>query len=139
MIVSNGENEFMLSLKESTMKNRVFITSCLICVILSIQPVYAEMHSLSEIRLYGWHVTLEKVYDLNEMYQKNSNINKTAAVKFLIQRAGIQKEFMIIWKNFRDFMREVFWMKTDVMILRFMLEIQLHLMQIRMPRLPFFQ
>lgn len=61
-------------------------------VLIATQPVLAEVQDSSEIHLYGWYVTEEDIYDLNEMYQEDTHLEWKQAMEFLLERAGNYKK-----------------------------------------------
>ena len=69
------------------MRKRLFIIGLLLAVLCSKTLVYAKDENLWEMRLYGWYVMMDDIFDLNKLYQDNRNMSSIEASEFLAGRA----------------------------------------------------
>ena len=53
------------------MRKRLFIIGLLLAVLCSKTLVYAKDENLWEMRLYGWYVMMDDIFDLNKLYQED--------------------------------------------------------------------
>ena len=112
------------------MKKKVCIILTLIAVICSQIPVYAKDENLWEMRLYGWYVMMDDIFDLNKLYQDNRNMSSIEASEFLSGRAlSYRRE---IYRQTEKLAAE------NMVILNYIAECQIRLMEELIVRLYFF-
>ena len=83
------------------MRKRLFIIGLLLAVLCSKTLVYAKDENLWEMRLYGWYVMMDDIFDLNKLYQDNRNMSSIEASEFLAGHCLTDGRFIHKQKNWQ--------------------------------------
>ena len=119
------------------MRKRLFIIGLLLAVLCSKTLVYAKDENLWEMRLYGWYVMMDDIFDLNKLYQDNRNMSSIEASEFLAGRAlSYRRE--IYTQTEKLAAENMGYVRRDMLILNYIAECQIRLMEELIVRLYFF-